>query len=366
VRLLWPWPKQNQPWDAEFRRKLSRNTHKKNWAKARRIAIEFAAEAEKRQNYWVMFDAAWSLMRLEVYPRAFELFAAFRRWISGRTVREWDGSSLVNRTLLIDSAFGDVARFMFWSPLLVEVSQLERCVVLTDRRMIPLYQRTFPKLDVRSNADKDPDDVDFVASFERLALYFWPKGPNQTITLEPDQKLVAQFRSRYEGLRSGPFIGISWGSLNRQKGCPGMHDWARLIRATPGTFMSVQYGDVMPALKIFDELVPGRVMSDPSVDQLVDLDRFAAQLCALDVVVSINNTPAHMAGSLGVPTVVILDDQFQFISTWCVGGDRTPWYKATRLVRRKNRAWSKVIDETSTVVTELLASSKKKLSSIES
>src|SRR6476660_3566870 len=66
VRLLWPWPKQNQSWDAEFRRKLSRNTHKKNWAKARRIAIEFAAEAEKRQNYWVMFDAAWSLMRLEV------------------------------------------------------------------------------------------------------------------------------------------------------------------------------------------------------------------------------------------------------------------------------------------------------------
>lgn len=362
IRLFRQWPRRHQSWEYRLRRRLSRDVHKKNWDGARRTAIEMAAQAVERQDYAIINEAAWSLVRLGVYSRAFELFATYRRRVSGRVLPEWDGSSLADHVLLVDSATGDVARYMFWVPLLAAVSQqAKRCIVLTDPRMVPLYQRTFPKIDVRSNVEgnKDPEGIDFVASFERLAYYFWPTGPNQTVTLKADPKLVAEFRSRYKHLGSGPIIGITWGSLNKKKGCPAMHDWAKLISATPGIFMSVQYGDVIPALKTFDKLVPGRVISDPSVDQLVNLDRFAAQLSALDAIVSINNTSAHMASALGVPTVVVLDDQFHLITTWSLGEDRTPWYKNTRLVRRNKGAWSGVMDEAGILLRELLANVSK-------
>jgi len=53
----------------------------------------------------------------------------------------------------------------------------------------------------------------------------------------------------------------------------------------------------------------GRVINDTEIDHRVDLDGFAAQIAALDAVVSISNTTIDMAGMLGVPTVHVRDNK---------------------------------------------------------
>jgi hypothetical protein len=62
-------------------------------------------------------------------------------------------------------------------------------------------------------------------------------------------------------------------------------------------------------LTCFGQFAEGRLISDPKIDQLVDLDGFAAQIAALDTIVSISNTTIDMAGMLGVPTLHIRDDK---------------------------------------------------------
>ena len=64
------------------------------------------------------------------------------------------------------------------------------------------------------------------------------------------------------------------------------------------TFVSLQYGDIASDLEVLQELAGGRVINDTEIDQLVDLDGFAAQIAALDAVVSISNTTIDMAGML--------------------------------------------------------------------
>jgi hypothetical protein len=74
---------------------------------------------------------------------------------------------------------------------------------------------------------------------------------------------------------------------------------------------------------------------DPST--LNDLDGFAEQVSEVRGVLTISNTTAHMAGVLGVPCVVILDNGS--ITNWPDIGDQSPLYPHTRLVRRGNDPW---------------------------
>ena len=82
---------------------------------------------------------------------------------------------------------------------------------------------------------------------------------------------------------------------------------------------------------------------DSSADPLGDLDRYAAQLAALDLVISVSNTTVHVAGALGVPTWVIVPEGRGGLWYWFTEGERSPWYAAVRLFRR--RAGGNILDD---------------------
>jgi ADP-heptose:LPS heptosyltransferase len=89
---------------------------------------------------------------------------------------------------------------------------------------------------------------------------------------------------------------------------------------------------------------------------MVDMDRFAAQVASLDAVISTSNTIAHLAGALGTPSVVILNDNFyQF---WPFFGARTPWNPRTVLVRKNGRDWPSVMREAQASLASILSGQK--------
>ena len=73
------------------------------------------------------------------------------------------------------------------------------------------------------------------------------------------------------------------------------------------------------------------------VDQFKDLDGYAGQVSGVRRVLTISNTTAHMAGALGVPCVVILDNGS--ITNWPDDGETAPFYPSTRLIRRGTDDW---------------------------
>ena len=85
------------------------------------------------------------------------------------------------------------------------------------------------------------------------------------------------------------------------------------------------------------------IIHDDSVDQMADLDAFAAQVAAMDAVVTISNTTAHMAGGLGVKTLLMLDS----VPIWYWQLDRPDslWYSPLKLYRQNRPSdWADVID----------------------
>jgi hypothetical protein len=63
-----------------------------------------------------------------------------------------------------------------------------------------------------------------------------------------------------------------------------------------------------------------------------DLQATAALMAELDLVISVDSLPAHLAASLGVPTWLLLSAAADW--RWGLAGDTTPWYAGMRLYRQ--------------------------------
>jgi ADP-heptose:LPS heptosyltransferase len=62
------------------------------------------------------------------------------------------------------------------------------------------------------------------------------------------------------------------------------------------------------------------------------MDLFAAQIAAMDLVITIDNSTAHLAGALGVPVWVLLP--FAPDWRWLLEREDCPWYPSMRLFRQ--------------------------------
>lgn len=333
---------------------MAQSVERRDWQAAREHALALGLLGEQLGDRGLVKKAGRGLRRLRGGNRAWQLIASSKQ-VPGRP--EWDGSDLAGRRLAVERREGDLAIFLQFASLLGPVvAAADRCTVLIEPRLAPLYRRTYPALDVRPEAEAAAAvDADVFASFETLARYFWPDEPTARapfIPLEPDHRLVAQLRGAYLDHGPGPLIGFAWGSLNKSKDLPILDDWRALLGGLPGHFVSMQYGDVGPALAEFERWAPGRIIHDASVDQLSDMDRFAAQIAALDAVVTISNTGANLAGALGVPTVVMLDDGFRL--SWPAFGETVATYPSVRLVRKGGRAWASAMREAGGRVAQII------------
>ena len=89
--------------------------------------------------------------------------------------------------------------------------------------------------------------------------------------------------------------------------------------------------------------------SVPRRDDLVDLGSAfgdfadtAAAVSALDLMICVDTSIAHLAGTLGKPTLLLLPARSDW--RWFSGRDDTPWYPSMRLIRQpRSGDWTTVI-----------------------
>jgi hypothetical protein len=132
-----------------------------------------------------------------------------------------------------------------------------------------------------------------------------------------------------------------------------LNSWAPLLAWPSATFVSLQYGDIGRDLASLRQLAGGRIIHDPEIDQLTDLDGFAAQIAALDAVVSISNTTIDMAGMLATPTLHVRADKASAI--WPRAGS-SPWYPDMIFLYKQHRPWPDMFAEARTRLEQMLLS----------
>jgi hypothetical protein len=327
---------------------------RRDWQGLKPHVVNVVALATSVGEHQVVQRMAQALERLGEYDGAADLRLRARK----PEQRSWKGESLDGKSLLINlvednpQSLGRVIRHLGLAGFAAQSAG--SATIILEPRLHPLVRRTFPSIQVGHPGAHAV--ADFYATFEdlqgvygrdasRLASVFTP--------LQADPHLSMKFRKRYSNGSDLPLIGLSWGSKSHTKDVPDFSEWNQFVNVFPGQFVSLQYGEVGGALRMLREGSSRPLIHDKTVDQMVDMDSFAAQIAALDAVVTISNTAAHLAGALGVPTVFLIDDKFH--TAWPVMGERTPWYPNGVVLRRDGRGWDDTLAEASERLAAMIA-----------
>ena len=277
----------------------------------------------------------------------------------------WHGCDLASKTILVWAEQGIGDQIMFASVLHLLAQKSQRVVVGIEPRLVAIFQRSFPGIAFFSQFDL-PDlcvlghSIDYQIPIASLGQHFLNTEttfPKQRSYLIPCSEKVQQFEHRYKQLADGrPLIGISWRGGNKGKESRNipLKQWADLIAMRNFCFINLQYGDVIDEINEFTAATGIPIYSDGQVDSSKDLDDFFAQVAAMDLVVSIANSTAHIAGSLGKPALIFLPH----VPDWRWMLDRTDslWYPEITLLRQSREgSWSDVLQQAKTALTQIYA-----------
>lgn len=232
---------------------------------------------------------------------------------------------------------------------------LRNCVkdlfVMVDARMIPMFQRSFPNMTfMPQNARVRGFDAqipigsigaEFIRKLDDIPEY----AARNYLKADPAQIEKMQHKI---GKESGELIvGLSWHS-----GAPriGNHksirlpDLEPLFKLSGVRCVSLQYGTCYADI---DELQQdmGYVVEDIPIDKRNDFDSLAGLIMACDVVVTVSNATAHLAGALGKDTYLLDANKLWYWSN--ARGGRNLWYPSVKTFPRENvvAPWDKQVQE---------------------
>jgi hypothetical protein len=251
----------------------------------------------------------------------------------------WDGSPFPGRTLLVwaEQGLGDTLQFARY---LARVKALGgRVLFQTYAGLLGLLQNVAGPDQVLSEHDELPPFdlhaplLDLPARFHSGLDDLPPPAP-----LAPPPGHVPPPALLAALAVPGRKAGLVWaGSAHHRDDARRSLDPALLapLADLPGlTWMSLQVGAATrpPLPGLVDLGVHFRDFSDT-----------AAALQRLDLVVTVDTAVAHLAGSMGVPTHLLLP--FFPDWRWLMEGGTTPWYPSVRLHRQPaTGAWPAVLD----------------------
>jgi ADP-heptose:LPS heptosyltransferase len=126
--------------------------------------------------------------------------------------------------------------------------------------------------------------------------------------------------------------------------------WGPIFQVPGVRFVNIQYGSAAAeadrARRRFGIALDDATDCDP----LRNLDEFAAKIAALDLVLSVDNSTAHLAAAIGRPVWTLLP--FSPDWRWMLDRDRTPWYRTMRLLRcRTADNWTELLQRTARLLT---------------
>jgi len=311
-----------------------------DYAKAHRNYAHVLLAAGRLKDGWREFQWRWKCSDFPTPDRNFPH-------------PRWSGEALDGKTFLVwgEQGAGDEIQFSSMVPDLID--QGARVILESDRRLVPLFQRSFHGVTciARENPPTVPSDSDIDFQLPTADLSLWLRSemgafPDRRSYLVADAGLTQKLKTQYRAGGGDMLVGLAWISKNPEVGTDrslSLMDWTGLAAIPGATFVDLQYGDTAAERQAFRDATGTAVFHDDGIDQMADLDAFAAQVAAMDLVISIDNTTVHMAGALATPVWTLLP--FQSDWRWMTERQDSPWYPSMRLFRQAQPgAWADVID----------------------
>lgn len=286
-------------------------------------------------------DYAWDLALTDLYRKDYGPgFAGYEaRWGLARTQqrdlpgKRWrPGMNLAGKRILIaaEQGFGDALQFARFLPLVAR--QGATVLVECQPELVELFA-AIPGVATALPKHAPLPDYDLWAPMMSLAWLLgigWRTLPNPRAYLSAPKRLSSPL-TKAPGVRLN--LGLVWAGKTtpRDRSWP-LEQLLPLMEDPRIAWWSLQMGERRADLAHLglDYLIRDLA---PHLDNFADT---AAAMADLDLIVTIDSAPAHLAGALGRPTWVLL----RYVSDWrwLDEGESCAWYPSLRLFRQPSPA----------------------------
>jgi len=265
----------------------------------------------------------------------------------------WHGEDILDKHLLVwnEQGYGDALMYARYLPLLL--SRTARVTFMCETPLVKLMQESLPSEITVMDLAKPPPYSDYHTSIMSLPHLMGTEMESipasmSYLSIAPDnetywrQKLDAQCDGKIK-------VGLVWAGNPKQS-----HDYTRSIE--PELFAPVAD---RAGIDIVNLLVGprGNEWNGPTlVDLRSEIENFAdtaALMKSLDLVISVDSAPAHLAGGLGVPLWVLLS--YDPDTRYFLNRDDSPWYPSAKLFRQSHPGdWSDVMLRVNSALNALI------------
>lgn len=240
-------------------------------------------------------------------------------------IPDWDGSDLKDKSILVMSEQGLGDEILFAAGIHHLYETAKQLYIGCDKRLIPLFQRTFPKAIITHHLTAKQSghimrsfpefeipmqngemEIDYRIPICTIPKFFWTsleKLPNHDSFLVPDQKRKAHWQKKLDAIDDNPKVGITWRSGHRDalrdRYYTDIEAWGPILKTKGLTFINMQYGDCDKELAIAKEKFGVTIHNFEDLDLFQGIDDSCAMFSCLDLALTPGNAPGIQAASVG-------------------------------------------------------------------
>jgi tetratricopeptide (TPR) repeat protein len=301
---------------------LTRNTEKVDWFLS--------------QCYLLLgrFTEGWALYESRFYETEYR---------PDLPIPRWDGARLKEEKLLVWSEQGIGDEVMF-SCLIPDLMQRAAHVDYEcDARLLPLFSRTYPEITFldhkpRTGHPHEGYDLHCPAGDLPKLLSIEGKDPTSFDVLKTSEELNSKFTFQAgaaEGIQK-PRVGLSYQTFSREgkERTPPVDFWKPLLETANMEFVDLQNPPDSDASLLHQLGYTGGYSLPFHLDFFNDIDALMSLIQSLDMVITIDNYIAHLAGRLGKKTVILLPLSPNW--RWLLAGSDSIWYPNAHLIRQSS------------------------------
>ena len=231
----------------------------------------------------------------------------------------WRGTPITGRRVLIRCyrGLGDTIQFIRYAPLVKSLAR--EVIVSAQAELIPIL-RTIPALDrvIALDRDRDPpSDVE-------LEITELPHLFRTTVRTIPDRVPYLHAPQSSLPQPAGMAVGIVWAA----------GDWDRRRTIPPSELDSLS---MIPGITLYSFQCGAAAADARKIGARPlywrDIIQESSLLRSLDLLISVDTMPAHLAGALAMPVWLLLHSEPDW--RWMVDRNDSPWYPTMRLFRQQ-------------------------------
>jgi len=262
----------------------------------------------------------------------------------------WNGTDLNDKHIFVWGEQGIEQEIIFASVFPDLLQKARQVSIECAPGLFPLFKRSFHQAVVVPSKYRSPEEQSFLAdanfqipsgSLMRLLRKTFDHFPQHNGYLKADPLSVKELNARYYHSDNKMKVGISWASKTESI---NLEFWEPILSIPDIQFYNLQDNDSLEEIEQIENKLNIKIMNDPDIDPTKSLDDLASQIQTMDLVISISNFTAILAGAMGKSVWVFLPISSDWY--WFSNTDGCQWFPDMRLFRQKNiHDWKSVVHE---------------------